>query len=94
MHGFECQVEGGLAFESGERGDALDRGSQVRAISEQLGGMLDAQRIAVQGKRKKSGPYDLKIRFINTHFSPSFAQGKGFWNFHIKASHSAIFGFP
>ena len=56
MHGFEGQVEGGLAFESGERGDAFDRGGQVRAISEQLGGMLDAQRIAVQGKQKKSGP--------------------------------------
>ena len=50
MHGFECQVEGGLAFESGERGDAFNRGGQVCAISEQLGGMLDAQRIAVQGK--------------------------------------------
>ena len=35
MHGFECQVEGGLAFESGERGDALDRGGQVRTISEE-----------------------------------------------------------
>ena len=56
MHGFEGQVEGGLAFESRERGDALDRGGQVRTISEQLGGMLDAQRIAVQGKQKKSGP--------------------------------------
>ena len=36
MHGFEGQVEGGLAIESGERGDAHDRGGQVRAISEQL----------------------------------------------------------
>jgi len=35
MHGFECQVEGGLAFESGECGDALDRGGQVRTISEE-----------------------------------------------------------
>ena len=50
MHGFEGQVEGGLAFESGERGDAFDRGGQVRTISEELGGMLDAQRIAVQWK--------------------------------------------
>lgn len=50
MYGLEGQVEGGLAFKSGERGDAFDRGGQVRAISEQLGGMLDAQRIAVQGK--------------------------------------------
>jgi len=54
VHGFECQVEGGLAFESGECGDALDRGGQVRAISEQLGGMLDAQRIAVQGSAEKN----------------------------------------
>ena len=34
VHGLEGQVEGGLAFESGERGDALDRGGQVRTISE------------------------------------------------------------
>ena len=54
MHGFEGQVEGGLAFESGERGDALDRGGQVRTISEQLGGMLDEQRIAVQGSAEKN----------------------------------------
>ena len=54
MHGLEGQVEGGLTFESGERGDAFDRGGQVRAISEQLGGMLDAQRIAVQGSAEKN----------------------------------------
>jgi hypothetical protein len=54
VHGFECQVEGGLAFESGECGDALDSGVQVRAISEQLGGMLDTQRIAVQGSAEQN----------------------------------------
>ena len=54
MHRFEGQVEGGLAFESRERGDALDRGGQVRTISEQLGGMLDAQRIAVQGSAEQN----------------------------------------
>ena len=35
MHRFEGQVEGGLAFESRERGDAFDRGGQVRTISEE-----------------------------------------------------------
>ena len=29
----KASVEDGLAFESGERGDAFDRGGQVRSIS-------------------------------------------------------------
>ena len=35
VYGFECQVEGGLAFESGSLRDAFDGGIQVRAISEE-----------------------------------------------------------
>ena len=50
VHGLEGQVEGRLAFEARALRDALDGGAQVRTCAKEIGRMLDAQRIAVEGK--------------------------------------------